>query len=394
MNNKTKLALCISSAIITLTSAGSASAGMTAQGPNDIMGDFTNAANNPALMTRFDSNDDFYVNLGVMGHLADPDDIIDDIDDVQDAYDDINNITPGPTAMAEAQTQATNLRASLNELDGKTAYAREGINFTVAIPNDTLSTALFIKQSGRLGGLLNYTDDAYLNDVQTGAQTFDENNLTSEVRTIGYSVSDAGFAFGKEFEIGSPYLHSIGTGISLKYQRIDVYGYSSTVQDFEADDAVDSKYRADESGMNADIGFIANFDEEKRWTASLVAQNLDSKTVKTETGDEFELKTRVTAGLGYQGKLWSVVAQSDLTEHDEMGDILEPVKYASAGIGFNAWDHAQLRAGYRTDLNNVEEDLITAGIGLSPFDLISVDILGFKGDDSEYGAALQIGMKI
>ena len=54
----------------------------------------------------------------------------------------------------------------------------------------------------------------------------------------------------------------------------------------------------------------------------------------------------------------------------------------------------QFRLGARTDLNDEEADLYTVGIGISPWDIIALDIAAFTGDNDNVGAALQLSVKI
>ncbi|HIB78362.1 MAG TPA: hypothetical protein EYO58_12325, partial [Flavobacteriales bacterium] len=73
---------------------------------------------------------------------------------------------------------------------------------------------------------------------------------------------------------------------------------------------------------------------------------------------------------------------------------LAPVKYASVGAEFQWAEHMQFRLGMRTDLNDNETDIYTFGIGISPWDIVSIDIAGFTGDNDTKGIALELGWKI
>ncbi|EJZ1645337.1 conjugal transfer protein TraF, partial [Escherichia coli] len=51
---------------------------------------------------------------------------------------------------------------------------------------------------------------------------------------------------------------------------------------------------------------------------------------------------------------------------------------------------AQLRTGYRQNLVSNNGSAFTAGIGLSPFDVIHIDVAGLVGTDNNYGAIAQL----
>jgi len=54
----------------------------------------------------------------------------------------------------------------------------------------------------------------------------------------------------------------------------------------------------------------------------------------------------------------------------------------------------QFRLGKRTELNDNETDIYTFGIGISSWDIGSVDITEFTGDNNTKGLALELGWKI
>lgn len=65
-------------------------------------------------------------------------------------------------------------------------------------------------------------------------------------------------------------------------------------------------------------------------------------------------------------------------------------QFAAVGAEFNAWKWAQLRTGYRQNLVSNNGSAFTAGIGLSPFDVIHIDVAGLVGTDNNYGAIAQL----
>lgn len=65
-------------------------------------------------------------------------------------------------------------------------------------------------------------------------------------------------------------------------------------------------------------------------------------------------------------------------------------QFAAVGAEFNARKWAQLRTGYRQNLASNNGSAFTAGIGLSPFDVIHIDVAGLVGTDNNYGAIAQL----
>jgi hypothetical protein len=65
-------------------------------------------------------------------------------------------------------------------------------------------------------------------------------------------------------------------------------------------------------------------------------------------------------------------------------------QFARLGAEFNAFDWAQMRVGFRTDLEDTRDDLYTLGLGLSPFDVFHLDLTGFIGEQDTYGGLVEI----
>lgn len=65
-------------------------------------------------------------------------------------------------------------------------------------------------------------------------------------------------------------------------------------------------------------------------------------------------------------------------------------QFAAIGAEFNAWKWAQLRAGYRQNLVSNDGSAFTAGLGISPFDVVHIDVAGMAGTDNNYGAVAQL----
>jgi len=222
----------------------------------------------------------------------------------------------------------------------------------------------------------------------------DLNDLQSATVAVGYSIAEAGVMAAYSVVKHANYDFSVGT--KVKYQRVDLYYNRVKISDFEDDDfeISDDENITDESGGNIDFGIYVAWGEERQWHAALVSNNLMKQTVHhIEQDITFTLKSSTSFGLSYQNEWLSLATDIDLTDREQFAS-LAPSKYAGAGAEFRFYQHIQFRLGYRTDLNDVDDDIYTAGIGISPWDVFAVDIAAFTGDNDTLGAALQLSLKI
>ncbi len=394
--------------IIALPNYGeSFTAKRTGQGFTGLTLDFTSSLSNPALLTKFDNDDDifFSLNLGIMA--SDKYDVIDTAEDISDNLDkladDINGIqSQNFQSLSQAQTyyeelnqQVDNIIADFKRIDEKVVKVRNGLNFQVLIPNKYFSFGLFTNQYGRVGGIMDYSegDEKILNDaILTG--DLDLKELKSASTAVGYSIAEAGIMAAYPAVKHANYDVSIGA--KLKYQRIDLYFNRVQISDFDDDDfeITNDENTTDESGTNVDLGLYMAWGAERQWHAAIVTNNLISQTVHhIEQDITFTLKTSSSLGLSYQNDWLVLATEIDLTDREQF-DSLAPSKYVGAGAEFRFYEHIQFRLGYRTDLNEIDDDIYTAGIGISPWDVFAIDIAAFTGNNDTIGAALQFSLKI
>lgn len=377
------------------------------QGFTGITQDFTSALSNPALLTKFDDDDDVYfsLNLGLLG--SDQYEVIDTVDDISDSldqlvddidgivYQDFETIDEAELYLDDLYDQADLIIDDFIKIDEKIVKVRNGLNFQIIIPNKYLSFGLFTNQYGRYGGFMDYNegDEAILDDSILAGE-LDLDDLNSATLAVGYSIAEAGIMAAYPVIENVSYDFSIGT--KIKYQRIDLYYNRATASEFDDDnfDPTDDEYITDESNANVDLGLYVAWGENRQWNAALVANNLMGQTVVHEDQDiTFNLESSATLGLSYQIDWLSLSTEIDLTDRETFAN-LSPSKYAGAGAEFRFGEHAQFRLGYRTDLNDVDDDIYTVGVGLSPGDVFAFDVAAFTGDNDTIGAALQLSLKI
>ena len=405
MQTSFKLSILATSLILaTSVQAQAFSAKQVGKGFTSVSQDFISSISNPALLNKYDSDDDFAFSIGAGAAVSDEYDVIDKGEDLNDQINqldnDIDNITNVPVDQLpdyvnNLDSDINSIIANLEDIDGKPVSANLGFSMFTIIPNDTLNLGLFINSTGRLGMMVDYNenDEQVLRDsIITG--DLDLNTLQSNATGLGYVITDMGVMFGGELLKTDKV--EVNYGAKLKYQRIDLFYNQVSVADFDEDefDLTDDDYLEDESKANADFGIHALWGEQQQWSFGFVANNIVKREIDLKLQNRtFELKPSITTGVSYTNSWVNVALEADLTERESFEE-LDAVQYVSAGVEFNAFDHAQLRFGYRTDINDTEEDVYTAGIGLSPWDTVFMDIGAFKGENDLIGAAIQFGFKI
>lgn len=379
----------------------------TGQGFTDLTQDFTSSISNPALLTKFRNNDDVFFSLNIGLMASDKYNVIDTAENIRDNLDiladDINGmslqIIQSPEQVKsykdDLNQQVDNIIADFERIDGKIVKIRNGVNLQIIIPNQLFSFGLFTNQYSRIGGIMDYNenDEKILDDAILSGD-LDLEDLESATTAIGYSIAEAGFMAGYSAVTHAHYDLSIGA--KLKYQRIELYYNRVQISNFDDDDfeITNDENITNKSGTNIDLGLYINWGAKRQWHAALVTNNLLDKTVRHADQDlTFTLKSSTSLGLSYQNTWVSVATDIDLTDREQLSSIA-PSKYAGVGAEFRFYEHIQFRLGYRTDLNDVDGEIYTAGIGISPWQVFAIDIAAFTGDSDTIGAALQLSLKI
>ena len=377
------------------------------QGFTGLTQDFTSSLSNPALLTTFDNNDKLFFSLNVAIMAADKYHVVDTATDISqnlDAFADDIHAIPAQNLQSTDQVknyydelvqQVDHIITDLKKIDKKVVKVRNGLNLQILIPNQHLNFGLFTNQYGRIGGVMNYSeDDEKILDDAISSGNIDLDDLQSKTTADGYSIAEAGLMAAYPTITHVSYDLSVGT--KLKYQRIDLYFNSVKINEFDGDDfeITDDENITNKSGANIDLGLYINWGDERQWHAALVTNNLIKQTVlHVEQDITFTLEKNTSLGLSYQNSWVSLATEIDLTDREQF-TYLKPSKYVSVGAEFRFYKNIQFRLGYRTDLNDIDDDIYTAGIGISPWDVLAVDLAAFTGNNDTIGAALQLSLKI
>ncbi|HAU6733025.1 TPA: conjugal transfer protein TraF [Salmonella enterica subsp. enterica serovar Elisabethville] len=353
----------------------------------------TAALANPALLTHFGASDDFSLILPSVGaQVSDPNHLQNGVDDVSDAWDRYDDELSGGHV---SPGTAADLRSQLTKFKNIHASAQASVGVVATVPNSVVPFALMVKSWGTatVDGKVSDHDLQYLDDVANGKiipTDADRDTLTSRAYGRAAVVSDVGVAMAREFE-SNGFKYSVG--ITPKYQRVDLFNYNVTVQNYDSHDFRSSDYRNTSTGFNADIGFAADLNA--NWTLGLVAQNIVPCSIDTKKvnglKETFKIRPQATAGASWHNTLVTTALDVDLTPASGFTSDKKR-QFASLGAEFNAWKWAQLRAGYRQNVASSEGSAFTAGIGISPFDVMHLDLTGLVGTDRTYGAVAQLSV--
>lgn len=379
------IAVTFSPAAVAGISIDARSAGMA--GVGIASGDFTRANLNPALLTRFEDNDDFYFKLAPSAHAKGYEDTIDKVDIAQ------ANIDQFDLSKQAADGQA--VIDSLKSLDSSNLDAKVGLDLSFYVPSKTVAMGISIgTQVIAKGNFVYDADDDTLIQNAINSGTFNKNDMKSYALARGVAITDVGISFASNLEL--PVVGALAIGITPKMQRLDAYAEKVLVATYDTSDYFSDERLTDDTGFNFDIGVHAEVGPVQ---VALVGRNLIEHEIVNVENESLSLKPVFTAGISAQMVGITLAADVDMNRDESF--VLEggsevfmlPRQWAKLGLEVDIFEQIQFRAGYKTDIANNYDDLLTAGIGLSPFDLISLDLAGEFGEDDEMGAALQLGMK-
>ncbi|MGS0677221.1 conjugal transfer protein TraF [Shewanella sp. 125m-1] len=382
--------------IATLVSANSLAAVQSFDARSFAMGgigastaDYLTASfHNPALAARYGEDDDVGVLIPSIGaQLDDSQDIIDKTDNFSDIYDQFSSIN-NPT-----EQDAQQVVDALAELQSNRANIQANVSLAVAIPNEYVSVSMFVKAYADAFVFADIAED----DLDTD-KLIDNGSLTSQALTMGVLIAETGVSFAKSYE------HSRGTfyyGITPKYQQVTTINYVTDIENYEFDDWDDDRYQTEESNINLDIGLAYQLHNGLAFGfvgKNLIKNSYDTSLTRGVRG-EYVISPTYIASASYNHRLFTVGVDVELNEtksYDVIEGTLNGIdadadnkQMAGIGVEFNAFDWAQLRAGYQTDLSDNLADQVTAGIGLSPFDVFHIDLSASYASDNELGAVIQ-----
>ncbi|MCI4031494.1 conjugal transfer protein TraF [Dickeya dianthicola] len=390
---------CFIVAGFTAVASSSYAAGTWSDARNDAMGGtgvasshYSSAALvNPALLTKFNGNDHVSLILpSVTATVSNPDKIEDKFDSVKNSWDGYKLATAFNTNTAAS---AQDLKNAFQDISGKGGSADAAASTAIAVPNAALPFAFTAKAWGVASAKATVTDNdlAYLDSVIAGRTptTADLNSLTSRADGAGAIVTEYGISAAKSLTLAGK---TVSVGMTPKLQQVYLYNYNVGINNYSSSDFRNGEFKNSQSGANVDLGFA--MDLTPNWTVGLVGQNLMARSIDSKEVNgikrTFEIRPQATVGTAWTNGTVTLATDVDLTPASGFSGEKKN-QYVGIGAELNAWNWAQLRAGYRANMKDSDKSMITAGVGLSPFNLVHLDLTGMVGTSSNtYGAAAKL----
>jgi hypothetical protein len=250
-----------------------------------------------------------------------------------------------------------------------------------------------------------------LNNAKNAVNFNTNNQITSKIHVRGVLIEEAGLSISHNLVT---YNQSWSLGFTPKVMNLQLFDALLSANNGTSTTGVTGNdYLAKYNTVNFDIGVAKSYSN--GWRTGLVVKNVvpqsfDFKAIASGAASGSAQQTTGQLNINPQGRLgishenaWSMVAVDvDLAKNNPAG-LESKSQYAGIGGELSAWGWAQIRAGFRSDLLNKGQDLISLGLGLSPripyfkphLDLAvtsSRDVLSNGWNNAtQAGAALKLG---
>ncbi len=331
---------------------------------------------NPALTAVYRDRDSVGLLVPALGaNVRDSDESLSTIDDLQSSIDQFEAAGVG----AATQENINQLNGYLDDLaDDKPFAVSGGAGIAVALPMNAVSLNFFARGYAEI--LADSTIAANTGNTASDVETRYQN---SYVNMLAFGYSEYGVAVAKLFTLQG---QQIAIGITPKIQELRTYKEVVTVKDFDLSDYDQSK--TSKNAFNLDIGAVWLKDN---FRAGIAAKDLISQEIKTyDDKSSYTLDPQVTVSGGYVTDFLALAVDWDLTKQKRFKGVDDDTQFLRFGVEGNAWGWAQLRAGYEIDLESTLDNSITAGLGISPGDLVSVDLAANYAGNYQYGLSANL----
>ncbi len=339
---------------------------------------------NPSLAADYGKDDDFALafNMGVL--IDDSDELVDGMNNLVDYTDYLRGIQDYQDL---SQTNIDKLKRLMGKVDGDTAQVSFGGSLVAAIPNSLVSMALVAKVSGQVALTPNIDANDY-NLINNSLNTpFSPDDLQSSTTGTGVAIGEFGIALAKEFTLSES--AKLLVGITPKRQEVKTIVYEAQVATYNEDNIDGDQYTVTTNTTNFDAG-LTYITGDLRYGLSI--NNFSDKTFKTIDGESVDVKRRMTAAIGYSKDWIKTELAMDLNATPAFG-LNGDTKLLHAGLELAPISWLQLRAGLQRDMENTLPDTYSFGLGLSPFDVVNIDLAYLTGDKNTEGAAIQLGLR-
>ncbi len=331
---------------------------------------------NPALSAVYRKKDSFGVLIPTIGVRAeDKDSSLTTIDDLQDSINQFERLGAG----AATQDNIDQLNRYLDDLaDDKPLAVTAGIGLAVALPMDAVSLNLFTRGYAEVIGKANVADKTgnTANDVQSRYEN-------SDVDLTAFGYTEVGIAIAKQVVLAG---QTVALGVTPKVQQLRTYQQNVSVKAFELDNYDQSEVK--DNSFNLDMGAVWLLDQ---YRLGVVAKDLFAKDIQTmNKNNTYKLDTQVTVSASYVSNFFVAAIDLDVTKQRRFNGDNDDTQFMRFGIEGNAWNWAQLRAGYEVDLQNSLANSVSVGLGISPGDFVNLDFAGSYAGDNQFGLSANI----
>ncbi|ASA57425.1 conjugal transfer protein TraF [Vibrio gazogenes] len=330
---------------------------------------------NPALTAVYRDHDDFGLLLpSVNLNVRDEDDTISIVDDLQD---DIDRYEASGGSVDSATI--TQMNRYLDDLsDNAPLNASGGLGVAMAIPHQTLAMNVYARGYVEL-----FAEPKIAANTGDSAAAVQSRYEASSVDLLAFGYTEFGVAFAKKYEFLQ---QQFSFGITPKYQWMRTYKQIASVKNFDWDDY--DKSEVNKNALNLDIGAVWLKDA---YRVGVSVKDLFNHSIETFDGqNHYQLDTQVTVSAGYAGEFLSAAIDVDMTKQERFTGKNDDTQFVRFGIEGNAWGWGQLRAGYEIDTENTVDDAITFGLGISPGDVVSLDIAGRYAGEHQLGGSANL----
>ncbi|ENM5824751.1 conjugal transfer protein TraF [Vibrio metoecus] len=331
---------------------------------------------NPALTAVYRKNDSFGILLPSIGLRAeDKDESLKTIDDLQDSINQFERLGAG----AATQDNVDQLNRYLDQLsDDKPLAVTAGIGIAVALPLDAVSLNFFTRGYAEVIAKANVAEKSgnSANEVKTRYEN-------SDVDLTAFGYTEVGIAIAKQVVLAG---QTVALGVTPKVQQLRTYQQNLSVKSFELDNYDQSEVR--DNSFNLDIGAVWLLDQ---YRFGVVAKDLFAKDIQTmNKNNTYKLDTQVTVSASYVSNFFVAAIDLDVTKQRRFNGDNDDTQFMRFGLEGNAWGWAQLRAGYEVDLQNSLDNSISVGLGVSPWDVVSLDFAGSYAGDNQFGLSANL----
>ncbi|ELH0899365.1 conjugal transfer protein TraF [Vibrio cholerae] len=331
---------------------------------------------NPALTAVYRKNDSFGILLPSIGLRAeDKDESLKTIDDLQDSIEQFERAGVG----AATQENVDQLNRYLDQLaDDKPLAVTAGIGIAVALPLDAVSLNFFSRGYAEVIAKANVAEKSgnSANEVKTRYES-------SDVDLTAFGYTEVGLAVGKQVVLGG---QTVALGVTPKVQQLRTYQDNASVKSFDLDDYDKSEVK--DNAFNLDMGAVWLIDQ---YRVGIVAKDLFAKDIQTQNrNNTYKLDTQIAVSGSYVSDFFIAAVDLDLTKQRRFNGDNDDTQFMRFGVEANAWGWAQLRAGYEVDLQNSLDNSVSVGLGVSPWDVVSLDLAGSYAGDNQFGLSANL----